>query len=305
MSAIHPPLKSGGLLAAIVIKPPKRKNRISVAVPASTVSDVPHLREKTYKVGFIGRALAIFRVDEIIIYPDDYRKNQRKEMNFMATVLSYMETPQYLRKNLFKIRPELRYAGILPPLRTPHHPLGGNIEDLKIGEPREGVSMMIKKEGTYVDVGIKIPVLVPGRKIAPGKRITVQIKEVSLQPKASLLNKKRINVYWGYKVSVIRDPIGHFVKKRNFDLVIATSRLGDSIIDIMETLKKTWRSSRSILVAFGSPDRGLTEILSDEGLALKDFAQYTINTIPNQATETVRTEEALFATLSIFNLFDS
>ncbi len=287
------------------IKPPRRANRISVAVPASTVSDVPHLREKTYKVGFIGRALAIFRVDEIIIYPDDHRKNQRKEMNFMATVLSYMETPQYLRKNLFRIRPELRYAGILPPLRTPHHPLGGNIEDLKIGEPREGVSLMIRKEGTYVDVGIKIPVLVQGKRIAPGKRITVQIKEVSLQPKASLLDKKRINVYWGYKVSVIKDPIGHFVKKRNFDLVIATSRLGDSIIDIMETLKKKWKSSRNILIAFGSPDRGLMEILSDEGLTLKDFAQYTVNTIPNQATETVRTEEALFATLAIFNLFDS
>ncbi|RLI34567.1 hypothetical protein DRO55_06340, partial [Candidatus Bathyarchaeota archaeon] len=108
-------------------------------MPASLVSDVPHLREKTSKIGLIGRALAIFRVDEVVIYPDEPKTDQRREMNLIATILAYMETPQYLRRRLFKIKPELRYAGILPPLRTPHHPLTDKVKKLKVGEFREGV----------------------------------------------------------------------------------------------------------------------------------------------------------------------
>ncbi|MEM0313394.1 MAG: RNA methyltransferase, partial [Candidatus Bathyarchaeia archaeon] len=75
----------------------KGKN-ISIAIPASVVSDTPHLREKTSKVGLIGRAAAIFGVDEIIIYRDDPEANQGRDINLIAALLSYMETPQYLKK---------------------------------------------------------------------------------------------------------------------------------------------------------------------------------------------------------------
>ncbi len=44
--------------------------KLTVAIPASVISDIPHLREKTAKVGLIGRAAAIFRVREIIVFPD-------------------------------------------------------------------------------------------------------------------------------------------------------------------------------------------------------------------------------------------
>lgn len=103
------------------------KHRLAVAVPASVVADTPHLREKTSKIGFIGRAAAIFRVDEIIVYADDPKTNQNRDLDLIALLLSYMETPQYLRKRLFELKPELQYAGILPPLRTPHHPLQAKI----------------------------------------------------------------------------------------------------------------------------------------------------------------------------------
>jgi predicted SPOUT superfamily RNA methylase MTH1 len=95
------------------------KKKTSIAIPASVVSDTPHLREKTSKIGLIGRAAAIFKVNEIIIYPDNPRTSQTAEMDLIATLLAYMETPQYLRKRLFKIKPDLQFAGILPPLRTP------------------------------------------------------------------------------------------------------------------------------------------------------------------------------------------
>ena len=98
------------------------KRKVSIAIPVSIISDVPHLREKTSKVGLVGRAAAIFRVNEIIVYPDNPRVNQAADMDLIATLLAYMDTPQYLRKKLFTLKRELRYAGVLPPLRTPHHP---------------------------------------------------------------------------------------------------------------------------------------------------------------------------------------
>lgn len=67
--------------------------RLAIAIPASVVSDIPHLREKTSKVGLIGRAAAIFRVNQIIIYPDSPKSNQKDDMELIATLLAYMETP--------------------------------------------------------------------------------------------------------------------------------------------------------------------------------------------------------------------
>ena len=90
------------------------------------------------KIGLIGRAAAIYGVDEIIVFPDRPALRQRREANLISAVLSYMETPQYLRKRLFKIKPEFRYVGILPPLRTPNHPLANRTEYLAVGEYREG-----------------------------------------------------------------------------------------------------------------------------------------------------------------------
>ena len=107
-----------------------RRKKLSIAIPASIVSDTPHLREKTSKIGLIGRTAAIFRVDQIIVYLDSPRVNQAADMDLTAVLVAYMETPQYLRKRLFKLKPELRYAGILPPLRTPHHPLNRRIKKL-------------------------------------------------------------------------------------------------------------------------------------------------------------------------------
>ena len=98
----------------------RRNRKLAIAIPLSIVSDIPHLREKTLKIGLIGRAAAIFRVNEIIVFPDILNINQKRDRNLIAMLLAYMETPQYLRKRLFKIKPELKYAGILPPLRTPH-----------------------------------------------------------------------------------------------------------------------------------------------------------------------------------------
>ena len=66
------------------------KKKLAIAIPASTISDTPHLREKTSKIGLIGRAAAIFRVDEIIVYLDNPKTNQIRDLEFIALLLNYL-----------------------------------------------------------------------------------------------------------------------------------------------------------------------------------------------------------------------
>jgi predicted SPOUT superfamily RNA methylase MTH1 len=54
-------------------------------------------------------------------------------------------------------------------------------------------------------------------------------------------------------------------------------------------------------VAFGAPTHGLHEIVAQENLRLEEVADFTVNTIPDQGTETVRTEEAMYASLALLN----
>jgi predicted SPOUT superfamily RNA methylase MTH1 len=278
------------------------KRRFSIAIPASFASDVPHLREKTAKIGLIGRAAAIFCVDEIIIFPDMPNTEQRRDMELIFTILAYMETPQYLRKKLFKLKPELRYAGILPPLRTPHHPISNKIENLKIGEHREGVVVSKSKNGSFVDIGVEKALFLPNVQLLPETRITVKVAQLGKRPKLALANIDEIKDYWGYRVTVSNMPLAQLLKERKFDLVIATSKHGIFFTQIQEDLTKRLKSSRNILVVFGAPTRGLYEIVAQNGLQLEDIVDFVVNTIPFQGTETVRTEEAVFASLALLNL---
>ncbi len=281
----------------------RRTQKFSIAIPASFVSDTPHLREKTFRIGLVGRAAAIFQINEIIVYPDMLDIDQTRDTNLLALILSYMETPQYLRKKLFKIRSELRYAGVLPPLRTPHHPLINRLRNLNIGEYREGVVVSSSTRGSFVDVGVEQPAFILEKRLSPNTRVTVKITQLQKQFLAALASREEIETYWGYKVTAFGVPFGQLVKKQNFNLVIATSRKGKPITEIMDTLKENWKTSKKILVAFGAPTQGLYEIAAQESIKLEDIAHFIVNTIPNQGTETIRTEEALYATLAVLNTF--
>ncbi len=54
---------------------------------------------------------------------------------------------------------------------------------------------------------------------------------------------------------------------------------------------------------FGSPSRGLFEVASDEGLRLETLLDFVVNTVPCQGSETVRTEEAILASLAVLNVW--
>src|SRR5215467_5387424 len=137
-------------------QPPRRKQHVAVAVPASLTMDIPHLREKTSRIGYLGRSLAIFRVEQVLIYLDQDNEPARREARLVEKILRFQETPPYLRRELFTVDKDLAFTGILPPLRTPSHP---DRKQPEIGTTREAY---VKSSGrsSEVNAGFQQPVVV-------------------------------------------------------------------------------------------------------------------------------------------------
>jgi predicted SPOUT superfamily RNA methylase MTH1 len=195
----------------------------------------------------------------------------------------------------------LQFAGVLPPLRTPHHPLNRKSEDLKVGEYREGVTVSRTKEGVLVDIGVERPALLRELHWALGKRLTLQVVTAGERVEVQTVSKDEIPHYWGYVVTVENHSFGKLVESGKFDLTIATSKIGAKFMDAAEKIVEKWKKANRTLVAFGAPARGLHEIAREEGVNLNDLVDFVVNTVPGQGTETVRTEEALLASLAILN----
>lgn len=268
----------------------------AILIPSSLTMESRDLRVRTLKVGLIARAAAVFRVNRIVIYKDVEFDDSR----FISMVLRYMDTPQYLRRMLIPRREELRHVGILPPLRTPHHPINSKTSALKIGEYRVGavVESVGSDGGVWVEIGVDRPIpLRTDEKFQAGQRLSVRI--FSLDPLAAEpVGRKEIPLYWGYETEVVGSLEDYLGSTDAF--VLLTSRKGTPITaDLLHKIGGIRRSGPSDLaVVFGSPARGVDAFLSK-----KLMDRYCMmNTIPQQGTETVRVEEAVFATLALLNL---
>lgn len=101
-------------------KPVGRAYTVSIAVAGSIIDNAQSPPLKAYLAGQVARAAAIFRVDEVIVY-DDTGGLGKAGCEQMARILQFLECPQYLRKDLFPIHPDLQYAGLIAPLDSPHH----------------------------------------------------------------------------------------------------------------------------------------------------------------------------------------
>jgi len=270
----------------------------SVLLPASLLADTPSLRQKTVKVGTVGRALAIFQVDKVCIYNDDEPrlKSQKAESNLIALLLSYMETPQYLRKLLFPSTEELGYAGLLPPLRTFHHPLES--ERNNPGDLREGVVVESSGKRSLLEIGLPEKAVID-EKLPIGQRLTVRLgkRAGSLIP-VTAAAPAEIHGYWGYELVQARS-LTEGLKVVKSDYSIGTSRRGQNLYEAVEAIKSG--NPRSVAVAFGGPYAGLPEICERQGADVNGLFDVLVNTVPEQGTATVRTEEALLVTLALLN----
>jgi predicted SPOUT superfamily RNA methylase MTH1 len=152
-------------------------------------------------------------------------------------------------------------------------------------------------------VGVERLAVLRGKRLPPRSRVTTKITGVNKGVlEISLTKREEINIYWGYGVSVSNLTLGRLIQRGRYDLVIMTSRHGQPINKVLEEVETRWRTARSVVVAFGSPREGLRDILRREQTRMRDVADVVVNTIPQQGTETVRTEEAVYATLAILNL---
>ncbi|MEB2836905.1 MAG: hypothetical protein GSR80_000392, partial [Desulfurococcales archaeon] len=200
--------------------PPRRSYSLEVAIPGSILSVEHGLLAKTLKAGLIARALAIYRVDEVIVYADSH--TDPRDQRLLHLLLRYAEAPPHLKRRLFPLMEELRYAGLIPPLRTPHHeapeePVEGALLEGLVVSRRGGVCrVFLGRLGTW---------RIPGCTRPEGSRVTVEILDA-----ASRLAREASwgGVYAGYRVS-LAGPLEGLVgeARRRGRLVVGTSRLGD------------------------------------------------------------------------------
>src|SRR5215217_4281720 len=99
-----------------------------ITIPDSSLSDEQTKRDKSIKIAQFARACSIFRVTRVYIYHDSLSDFEKDDSHLLKTILRYLDTPQYLRKMLFPMMHQLQYAGILHPIKAPHHRV---LEDIK------------------------------------------------------------------------------------------------------------------------------------------------------------------------------
>ncbi|ALL01069.1 hypothetical protein Pyrde_1021 [Pyrodictium delaneyi] len=277
--------------------PSARRLELAVAVPASYLSTEHGLMLKTIKTGILARILAVFRATRLIVYVD--RNDAEKHAKLMEEIIGYMLTAPYLKKKLYPYKPELRYVGILPPLQLPTHGVGGP----HVGEIRE--ALVVRDLGGLVvlDAGLgKYVKCAKPHWLKRSKRVLVRIESLN-PPKLHILREDEAGIYTGFSITVVRG-LREALETASGLLRVATSRFGEVL-----TADKAVRDAREaasrggIALFFGAPDKGLFEIANSEGLEPEAVFDRIYNTIPNQGTRTVRVEEALAATLAIYNMF--
>jgi predicted SPOUT superfamily RNA methylase MTH1 len=271
--------------------------KIWVALPDTLLLDSQHLREKTAKLGIVARGCGTFGVHKIFLYRDS--TEEMGEADLIRTIMEYLDTPQYLRRLLYEKRRELEYAGLLPPLKTPNHKLAEKPQEIRRDDYRDGV--VVERGGNlFANVGLKGLVPIQGRATV-GVRVTVRFTSEHPNLRCIVVRREEVKKYWGYEVKESNSLKG-LIRSLNANVVVLTSRWGRPLTEKWsELVQAIWRAE-SILLVFGTPRHGISEILEKEKARPADISGYVLNMFPGQWTTTIRSEEALFGTLSILNL---
>ncbi len=267
---------------------------LSIAIPDSSLQDESTHLYKTRKVSIIARACAIFKVNQIFIYKD--KNGNKNDSMLLSTLLKYLETPQYFRRQLFPKSKLLNYSGVLQPLNIANHLVTANQKLIKNGDQRDGLIINYKGR-KFVDIGINKPIPYFG-KAKSGTRIAVKV--IDTKPKFTIkeISREDVKDYWGYK---IKERGSLFATLSTWTgKVILTSKKGK--IFTASDAGKITQSDNSILLVFGTTNKGIHEILGADIKKVQNSK--IINFFPNQATETVRLEEAILGTLSIINSYN-
>jgi predicted SPOUT superfamily RNA methylase MTH1 len=277
---------------------------VSVLVPSSLTREAEDKREATRKLGSVARAATVFRVDRVTVFPDPAGEGNWGG-GFVETVLRYAATPPYLRKEVWDRRDELEYVGVLPPLRVRSRTGSGSEGS---GSLRQGIVTEVGADGrARVNCGLQHPLSLPvpsNMDVREGERVTVRVS--SREPvRAKLVAEPTA----GYDVDAA--DLDSALARDDTGLAIAASRHGEHLSvarldELVETIRSDGEPAMSVV--FGAPERGLPEILGVDPETVAGETGETgrfdlwLNTVPNQGSEVVRTEEAVFATLACLTL---
>ena len=267
---------------------------LSIAIPDSSLQDESTHLYKTKKVSIIARACAIFKVKQIFIYKD--KDGNKNDTMLLSILLKYLETPPYFRRQLFPKSKLLNYSGVLQPLNIPNHLVTSNQKLIKNGDIRDGLIINYKGR-KFIDIGINKPITYFGKK-KPGTRIVVKI--IDTKPKFVIkeISTDDAEDYLGYKV---KERGNLFATLSSWTgKIILTSKKGK--IFTQSDARKITNPTDPMLLVFGTTNKGIHEILGADIKKVQNSKIY--NFFPNQATQTVRLEEAILGTLSIINSYN-
>ncbi|KAL8827971.1 MAG: hypothetical protein Q9170_006799 [Blastenia crenularia] len=300
---------------------------------------------KTLLVGQVARALAVFCVDEVVVFDDGQCKRRQHDTqpqhqngdvaftgysdpsHFLTHLLSYLETPPFLRKHLFPMHPDLRLAGSLPSLDMPHH-----LRSNEWCQYREGVTVekMTEDQGkkrkrrkedappevtSLVDVGLTQKISVPAA-IPSHVRVTVQLPgmqntdhdeygPISGKAVAPSAPREESGYYWGYTVraaSSLSAVITECTYPGGYDLTFGTSERGSPVLDLTRpaSAKSPIPEFNHMLIVFGGLAGLEVAVQADDELQKmsvkepKELFDFWVNLCPGQGSRTVRTEEAVW-----------
>lgn len=275
---------------------PRRRVRLDVLIPSSFSREASSPRDKMLRLGFLARFLAAARVEALIIYHEDPERPDRRNAELIKLVMDYLNTAPYLRRRLFKLRPELRYAGLLPPLNIPTHPERAGLD---YPHYREGLVVSAGSR-SVVEAGLEKPIKLR-RRLAPGSRVVLRI-----EPRGdgrigiTARSRRSAEVYPGFRTAIVDERLPEILE--GYDVRIATSRRGVDVREIMPALREACARGRSVCAAFGASREGLYEIAERQGFKLEEHFDYVLNVMPMQGVRTIRTEEAVAYALAILNL---
>ncbi|BCU70636.1 putative RNA uridine N3 methyltransferase [Stygiolobus caldivivus] len=249
-----------------MIFPFPRRKKLSVVLFLSIFDVESTLAEITIKLSNVLRALAEFRVSEVIwVYEF---KEEKKKWNIVRDITEYALTPPYLKKYIPK-KDSLSKAGLLQPLNIPSHIITPEFVEGEIRINRKG------------NIGLAV------NKVPKSKYAIV----------TDSLNKDVCSYpfypyYSGFAYKVL--SYSKFLEKfSKIDNVILGSRSGVNLRTVEDKIKKTYEE-KGIYLVIGPPKHGI----------LKDFIEFNwliVNFITKQGVKDVRAEEALYASLTLLN----
>ena len=131
--------------------------RKTVLFPNSILEPVQTIDLENQLIGKLARQFCIYKINSVMVFNDESYSFKKKQIGhdpseFIIKILQYLETPQYLRKQLFPISNLLKNAGLLNPVDCLHH-----LKVTDISPYREGVTLKRPtkdKDGSWADIGL-------------------------------------------------------------------------------------------------------------------------------------------------------